>query len=326
MSINNMGLLLHDQGKLADAEPYYREALEQSRRVLGDGHLDTLVSMNNMGYLLKDQRKLAEARLLYAEATQVARARLGDHLQTACLEHHYADVLRELGCLDEAIDLARAAVDRYRAHPEWSAREAAHALLVLADALGGAGRQAEGLAATWEWIQVIRHLPGKAPIELASNLATFAADATAAGDPALLERAEEALRDCLKIRATELPDDHPKVWLRYNAMSMLGGVLVARAADPGLEVGARLARLREAEPLVLRAWEHLEDDPNVPPASATGGSCRRRAALERIVSLYDGWHSAEPSTAHDGEAARWRAELEKLSTPSNVQADPTRRR
>ena len=70
----------------------------------------------------------------------------------------------------------------------------------------------------------------------------------------------------------------------------------------------------------------LARDPKVPPASETGGSCRRQAALERIVRLYDAWHVAEPSKAHDGEAALWRAELEKLSTPSSVQPGSTRGR
>jgi tetratricopeptide (TPR) repeat protein len=44
------------QGKLSEAEPYYREALEGRRRVLGDEHPDTLTSINNMGVLLQASR------------------------------------------------------------------------------------------------------------------------------------------------------------------------------------------------------------------------------------------------------------------------------
>jgi hypothetical protein len=40
-SINNVGILLHTMGRYAEAEPYYREALEGNRRVLGDEHPHT---------------------------------------------------------------------------------------------------------------------------------------------------------------------------------------------------------------------------------------------------------------------------------------------
>jgi serine/threonine protein kinase len=36
IAINNVGYLLQVQGKLEQAEPYYREALERRRRVLGN--------------------------------------------------------------------------------------------------------------------------------------------------------------------------------------------------------------------------------------------------------------------------------------------------
>ena len=41
-----MGILLKSQGKYDEAMPYYVEALETQRRILGDEHPDTLVSIN----------------------------------------------------------------------------------------------------------------------------------------------------------------------------------------------------------------------------------------------------------------------------------------
>jgi hypothetical protein len=144
---------------------------------------------------------------------------------------------------------------------------------------------------------------------LASALAAFAAEAITAGDRASLERADQALRECLEIRQTVLPAGHPQVWLRYNAMSMLGEVLVENAAGAALTVGARIEYLREAEPLLLDAWEHLRDDPNVPPLSATAGQDRKRQALERIVLLYELWATAAPDIGKAEQAAGWRAKL-----------------
>ena len=59
--------LLQAQGKLLEAEPLYREALEASRATLGDRHPSTLVSIGNMAALLEAQGKLVEAEPLYGE-------------------------------------------------------------------------------------------------------------------------------------------------------------------------------------------------------------------------------------------------------------------
>jgi hypothetical protein len=50
-SINGLALLLSDQGKLDEAEPLYREALEARRDVRGARHPNTLTSMNNLANL-----------------------------------------------------------------------------------------------------------------------------------------------------------------------------------------------------------------------------------------------------------------------------------
>src|SRR5262245_42229026 len=46
-ALNNLGVLLQSRGKPAEAEPYFRDALEGRRRVLGDDHPDTLRALNN---------------------------------------------------------------------------------------------------------------------------------------------------------------------------------------------------------------------------------------------------------------------------------------
>jgi len=314
-TMNSLGDLLHYQGKLAEAERYYREALDGFRRIRGDDHPDTLISIHNMACLLLDQGRLAEAQSLFAEATQAARTRLEDHPITAVLEHYYASVLSELGHLDEALDLAQTAVDRYRRNPDWPPRHASRARWVLIEMLRADGREAEALAVSWESIQAMRQRPDTTPADLASALATFAYEAITAGDATSLERAEQAARESLEIRRTVLPDGHPQVWLRYNAMSMLGEVLVGQAADPSAAVGARIDKLAEAEPLLLQAWENLKDDPNVPPPSATGGDSRTQAALERIVRLYECWDALAPDSGKAEQAAEWRAELENLPGP-----------
>jgi hypothetical protein len=49
-----MGNLLRSQGKYDEAMPYFVEALEGKRRVLGDEHPDTQATINNLVDLHED--------------------------------------------------------------------------------------------------------------------------------------------------------------------------------------------------------------------------------------------------------------------------------
>jgi hypothetical protein len=60
-------LLLQAQGKLAEAEPLLREALEGSRRTLGDAHAKTLSSMAVLGLNLLQLERNADAEPLLRE-------------------------------------------------------------------------------------------------------------------------------------------------------------------------------------------------------------------------------------------------------------------
>jgi tetratricopeptide (TPR) repeat protein len=103
-SINNMGLLLKNQGKYEEALSYYTEALEGLRRVVGDEHPSTLSSINNMGILLKNQGKYEEALPYYTEALETRRRVLGDeHPSTLRSINNMGVVLNQLGKHEEAL-------------------------------------------------------------------------------------------------------------------------------------------------------------------------------------------------------------------------------
>ena len=71
------GRLLSDQGKLGEAEPLLRRALEGKERTLGPDHSDTLISVNNLASLLKAQGKLGEAEPLLRRALEGQERALG---------------------------------------------------------------------------------------------------------------------------------------------------------------------------------------------------------------------------------------------------------
>lgn len=62
MSMNNLALSLHRQGKYIEAEAIHQRTLQLREAVLRKEHPDTLASMNNLVSLLRQQGKYKEAR------------------------------------------------------------------------------------------------------------------------------------------------------------------------------------------------------------------------------------------------------------------------
>ncbi len=114
--MRNMGSLLYSQGRLNEAEPLCREALEGERQVLGNEHPETLKSIGNMGSLLRSEGKLAEADPYYREAMAaaerlrvdiagdaLARAQFAGKLNLPGITSGYARTLLGLDRPDEAL-------------------------------------------------------------------------------------------------------------------------------------------------------------------------------------------------------------------------------
>ena len=65
--VNNLAGLLYEQGKLAEAEPLYHEALKGRRELLGPRHPDTLSSAKWAAKLLNESGRAEEAARLRSE-------------------------------------------------------------------------------------------------------------------------------------------------------------------------------------------------------------------------------------------------------------------
>jgi tetratricopeptide (TPR) repeat protein len=136
------------QGKLAEAEPLFREALEGGREVLGSRHPATMTSVGNLAFLLEKQGKLAEAEPLCREALEGKREVLGPrHPDTLTSVNNLAILLMDQGKLEEAEPLHREALEGGREvhgplHPETLVF-----VVNLADCLRELGRLDEALAA-----------------------------------------------------------------------------------------------------------------------------------------------------------------------------------
>src|SRR3982751_707118 len=64
-TVNNLGILYADQGKLAEAEQMYQRALAGTEKALGPDHLSTLETVNNLGMLYAGQGNVGHGQTNY---------------------------------------------------------------------------------------------------------------------------------------------------------------------------------------------------------------------------------------------------------------------
>jgi len=67
-TVNNLGVLYENQGKLKEAEVMYRRALKGYEKAWGPEHTSTLGTVNNLANLYKNQGKMEEAEIMYRRA------------------------------------------------------------------------------------------------------------------------------------------------------------------------------------------------------------------------------------------------------------------
>jgi tetratricopeptide (TPR) repeat protein len=95
--------LLHTQGDLTGARPFYERSLAIYEKVLGREHPSTAKGLNNLAFLLKAQGDFAEARPLYERALAICEKVHGhDHPDTATSLNNLAGLLTKIGHATEA--------------------------------------------------------------------------------------------------------------------------------------------------------------------------------------------------------------------------------
>jgi len=113
-SVNNLGLVLGNQGKYEDAEKLFRQALEGHEKALGPTRSNTLISMSNLGSVLQNQRKYEDAEKLFRRALEGFEKALGPtHLNTLVSVRKLGLMLQYQGKYEEAEKLFRQAFEGY---------------------------------------------------------------------------------------------------------------------------------------------------------------------------------------------------------------------
>ena len=113
-SLNNLALVYDRQGRYAEAEPLFAQALQLRREVLDERHPDTITSLNNLALVYDRQGRYAEAEPLYAQALALSREMLGaDHPLTLQIHGNLVYLLAHQGRMAVAlVELRRMAPQR----------------------------------------------------------------------------------------------------------------------------------------------------------------------------------------------------------------------
>jgi eukaryotic-like serine/threonine-protein kinase len=115
VSMRTLALVLHDEGKLAEAESFGRESLALHERVLGEDHPGTLHSRNALALTLRDEGRYAEADKLFRENVEASARVLGpNHTNTLVYLNNLGINLQGEGHLAEAEAVQLDLLDRYR--------------------------------------------------------------------------------------------------------------------------------------------------------------------------------------------------------------------
>jgi tetratricopeptide (TPR) repeat protein len=102
-SLNNLALVIKDQGDLTGARPLYERALAIREKVLGPEHENTALSLNNLGVLIENQGDLAGARPLLKRALAINEKVLGaEHPDTATSLNNLGVLIENQGDLSGA--------------------------------------------------------------------------------------------------------------------------------------------------------------------------------------------------------------------------------
>jgi serine/threonine protein kinase len=249
-AVNELALLLQDQGKLSDAEPLWRQNLQMRQRVQGPEHHDTLGAVNNLANLLQAQGKLAAAEpLLRQNLEAFQRVRGPDHPDTLNAVNSLAYLLQQQGKLAEAEPLFRQNVEaRRRVHGPDHPRTLT-AVNNLATLLTQRGKLSEAEPLFRQNLEARRRVQGPDHHETRGAVNNLAALLRQQGK---LSEAESLLRQNLKAFEKARGHDH------LETLTARNNVVVILQSQGKLSEAEPLARQNLEALRRIRGAEHSE--------------------------------------------------------------------
>src|SRR5499427_6973845 len=303
-SLNDLGVLHREEGRLAAAEPLLTESLAIRRKLLGSMDKDVAVTLVELARLLQDRGRDAEAEPLAREALAIRKQIFGDeHRETATSKNELGLLLLRRGDIAGAEPLFRENLATNQrllgsGHPNTAA-----AMGNLALALNAKGELQAAEALVREALEIDRRVFGASNPEYAQTLNNLAGPVELQGR---LQEAQALIEECLTIVGPSLPREHPRVLVyRVNLARVRiargDGAAVIASLREVLSTRQRLFpadawRIAQAQSLLgaalMAASQHAEAEPLMLAADRViqpipGPQARERAANRaRLAALY----------------------------------------
>jgi len=206
-ALNDLGIALWKQRKLAEAEAAYEESLAIRRKQFGNEHADVAATLNNLGAVYRRQKKLAESEGLTRESLKIRRKLYGtEHLEVADSLRNLCIVLGDRGQRAEAEAAAREMLEIRRRLVGNEDPLVAAALVDLAWVLGDSSQESESLETEAFGIQ--RKVLGDRHPDVARSIYILGERLRRSGN---LSASHAVLDAALSIQRKLLGDDHPDV-------------------------------------------------------------------------------------------------------------------
>ncbi|CAN5423236.1 hypothetical protein BH09PLA1_BH09PLA1_27240 [soil metagenome] len=254
LSLNDTASALRDQGKNAESERLFQEAVDGSTRVLGADHPQTLNAINNLGNLYVIEGKFVEAAPLLRGAVERYRRTLGnEHRDTLIAINSLGNLLANEGKFAEAEPLWREVNDRGAAALGADDPDVLDWVSNLGGLIQSQGRAKEAEPYFRMALEKNRRVRGEdhpATIRAISNLASDLNTQTRYAE------AEPLYREMLERARRTLGPENPDT---IDYVARLGAVLLAEGkldeAEPYLREGADLQKraFGESHPRTLSA-------------------------------------------------------------------------
>jgi tetratricopeptide (TPR) repeat protein len=278
---------------MSEAESFYRESLERSRRSVGEDHPLTVDKINSLASVLIAEGKLGDAERYLRETLEKRRIALGEnHPFTLSTMVRLGWDLGAQGKLGEAETNLRVALDKSRRALGDDAPTTVHAITVMGGFLRDNNKLSEAEPYLREALNTSRRALGPDDRFTLYAIAQMGELLVAQGKFAEAE----------KLLAPLEAQAHGAAY-RDNADVLATSMMSLGMARTGLaEFTVAEPDLLWAQPILVR-W-------NGPNGKVT------RKCTQALVDLYKAWNTAQPGRGHDAKSAEWKRKLGALGAPA----------
>lgn len=208
-SLNDLGVLQRQMGKLPESQALLEEGLAMRRRLFGNVHKDVAVTLVELGRTLEDRGLGTAAEPLVREALAIRQQVFGDeHRETATSKNELALLLRDQGDLDGAEVLFREnlATTSRLLGPMHASTGASKNNLALV--LSAKGDLAGAEALLREALAIDRVTVGPAHLGYANTLNNLSSTIR---DQGRIEEARPLIDEALRVARAAVAEDHPRL-------------------------------------------------------------------------------------------------------------------